>query len=114
LKGGAMKKIKFKDIVAGVKKPWQPKDVAFINDTALRVAKIEGVYNWHTHRDEDEFFFVLKGKISIDTEEGEVEIKENQGFLVKRGKRHRSRAKKAAWILLVEPVKTKTLGEDNQ
>ncbi|MGB3339963.1 MAG: cupin domain-containing protein [bacterium] len=106
-----MTKIKFKDIVGDVKQPWQPKDVAFINDTALRVAKIEGVYDWHTHRDEDEFFLVLKGKISIDTEEGEVELKENEGFLVKCGKRHRSRAKKPAWILLVEPIKTKTLGE---
>lgn len=109
-----MKKIKLKDIVNGVKEAWQPKDVAYINETALRVAKIHGVYNWHTHRDEDEFFLVLKGKIYIDTEEGEVELKENQGFLVKRGKRHRSRAKKPAWILLVEPIRTKTLGEDSQ
>jgi mannose-6-phosphate isomerase-like protein (cupin superfamily) len=106
-----VKKIKLKDIVGDVKQPWQPKDVAYINDTALRIAKIEGIYNWHTHRDEDEFFLVLKGKIIIDTEDGEVELKENQGYLVKRGKRHRSRAKKAAWILLIEPTKTKTLGE---
>ena len=109
-----MKKIKLKDIISDVKQPWAPKDVAYINDTALRIAKIQGVYNWHTHRDEDEFFLVIKGKITIDTEEGEVELKENQGFLVKRGKRHRSRAKKPAWILLVEPIKTKTLGEDSQ
>jgi mannose-6-phosphate isomerase-like protein (cupin superfamily) len=106
-----MDKIKLKEIIKDIKQPWQPKDIAYINDTALRIARIEGVYNWHTHRDEDEFFLVLKGSIVIDTEEGETELKENQGFLVKRGKRHRSRAKKPAWILLIEPTRTKTKGE---
>jgi mannose-6-phosphate isomerase-like protein (cupin superfamily) len=109
-----MKKIKLKDIIKDVKDPWQPKDIAYINDTALRIAKIHGVYNWHTHRDEDELFLVLKGKIFIDTEEGAVELRENEGFLVEKGTRHRSRAKKPAWILLVEPTRTKTLGEDDQ
>jgi len=89
-----MKKIKLKDIIKDVNDPWQPKDIAYINDTALRIAKIHGVYNWHTHRDEDELFLVLKGKISIDTEEGAVELRENDGYLVEKGKRHRSRAKK--------------------
>ena len=106
-----MEKIKLNDIVKAVEEPWQPKDVAFINDTALRIAKIEGEYHWHTHRDEDELFIVLKGTVHIDTEEDTVTLKENEAFLVKRGKRHRSRADKAAWILLVEPIRTKTKGE---
>lgn len=108
-----MKKVNLKDLIKEVQDPWQPKDIAYINHTALRIAKIKGEYKWHTHRNEDEFFLVLKGKINIDTEEGSVEIKENEGFLVKRGTRHRSRAKKAAWILLVEPIKTKTKGEES-
>ena len=106
-----MDKIQFKEIIKGIKDPWQPKDVAYINDTALRIAKIDGEYDWHTHRDEDEFFIVLKGKIFIDTEEHTVELHENEGYLVKCGKRHRSRAAKPAWILLIEPIRTKTKGE---
>lgn len=109
-----MKKVDFNELIEELKEAWQPKDVAYINDTALRIAKIQGSYDWHTHRDEDEFFFVLKGKIFIDIEEGSVELGENEGYLVKKGKRHRSRAKKPAWILLIEPTKTKTLGEGNQ
>jgi mannose-6-phosphate isomerase-like protein (cupin superfamily) len=106
-----MEKILLNNIVKEVNEPWQPKDVAFINDTALRIAKIEGEYHWHTHRDEDELFIVLKGTIHVDTEEDTVTLKENEAFLVKSGKRHRSRADKAAWILLVEPIRTKTKGE---
>ena len=106
-----MKKIKLKKLIEDIKDPWQPRDAVYVNDTALRVAKIQGEYNWHTHQQEDEFFLVLKGKIYIDTEKDSVELKENEGYLVEKGKRHRSRAKEAAWILLIEPIKTKTKGE---
>jgi len=99
-----MKKVIFNNLIETVKEKWEPEDVAFINDTALRIAKVDGAYQWHTHPGEDEFFLVLKGNIFIDTNtEGTVELKEMEGYLVKRGVRHRSR-------LLVEPTKTKTKG----
>jgi len=105
-------KISFKKLIREVKNPWQPRDILHVHQTALRVAKIEGAYDWHVHMHEDEFFLVLKGKIFIDTGKGAIELKENEGYLVKKGTRHRSRAKKAAWVLLIEPVLTKTKGED--
>jgi len=106
-----MDKLDFKELMASIKEPWQPVDVAYVNDTALRIAMIQGVYDWHTHRDEDELFYVLKGKIAIDTPDGSVELGEREGYLVKQGTRHRSRAEKPAWILLVEPIRTRTKGE---
>ncbi len=106
-----MSKIKFSDLIKSTKDPWQPKDIAYINDTALRVAQIHGEYHWHTHQDEDEFFFVLKGTIYIDMDNESVELNEGDGLVVKKGIRHRSRAKKPAWVLLVELIKTKTRGE---
>ncbi len=106
-----MKKICFKELIKDLKEPWQLKDIAYINDTAMRIAKIDGEFHWHTHELEDEFFFVLKGKISIDTEEGSIDLAENEGCLIKKGIRHRSRSEGPAWILLIEPIKTKTRGE---
>ncbi len=106
-----MKKIIFQELVKKVKEVWEPQDVAFINETALRIAKVEGAYDWHTHQHEDEFFFVLKGKVFIDSREGSVELNEMEGCLVKRGIRHRSRAVEPAWVLLIEPSRTKTKGE---
>jgi mannose-6-phosphate isomerase-like protein (cupin superfamily) len=107
-----MKKIIFNNLIESVKEKWEPEDVAFINDTALRIAKVDGAYQWHTHPAEDEFFLVLKGHMFIDTnsEDGTVELKEMEGYLVKRGVRHRSRTDKPAWVLLVEPTKTETKG----
>ncbi len=107
-----MTKISFKEAIKNLDDPWQPKEVAYVNDTALRVAKIHGEYHWHTHGKEDEFFLVLKGKIYIDTDDQSVELKEGEGLLVKHGARHRSRSDKPAYVLLVEPIATKTKGEE--
>lgn len=106
-----MTKIKFQELIKKVEEIWEPLDVAFINDSALRIAKIEGAYNWHSHQKEDEFFYVLEGKIFIDLEGKSVELNEMEGFLVKKGTRHRSRAEEPAWVLLIEPTITKTKGE---
>ncbi len=106
-----MEKINLIELINKIKEPWEPKNIVLVDETALRIAKIEGAYNWHTHREEDEFFLVLKGKIFIDTEEGSIELNEMEGYLVKKGTRHRSRTEKPAWILLIEPLKTKTKGE---
>jgi len=107
-----MKKVIFNNLIETVKEKWEPEDIAFINDTALRIAKVDGTYQWHTHPGEDEFFLVLKGNIFIDTNsaEGTVELKEMEGYLVKRGIRHRSRTENPAWVLLVEPTRTETKG----
>jgi len=105
-------KISLKKLIREIKDPWQPRDILHVHQTALRVAKIEGEYDWHVHMNEDEFFLVLKGKIYIDTVRGVIELKENEGYLVNKGTRHRSRAKKPAWVLLIEPILTKTKGEE--
>lgn len=106
-----MEKINLIELINKIKEPWEPQNIVLVDETALRIAKIEGAYNWHIHREEDEFFLVLKGKIFIDTDEGSIELNEMEGCLVKKGTRHRSRTEKPAWILLIEPIKTKTKGE---
>ncbi|HZX11548.1 MAG TPA: cupin domain-containing protein [Acidobacteriota bacterium] len=106
-----MNKINLKDWLEKVDTPWEPKEIATLHDVALRIAKIHGTYDWHTHRFEDELFLVLKGKIFIDTPKGSVELNEMESYLVKKGTRHRSRSDKPAWVLLVEPVHTKTKGD---
>ena len=104
-----MEKINFKEY--SLKGIWEPCEVAFVGGTALRMAKVKGAYKWHVHKKEDEFFLVVKGKINIDSEQGTLELNEWEGCLVKSGLRHRSRAEEEAIVLLIEPTKTKTMGE---
>jgi mannose-6-phosphate isomerase-like protein (cupin superfamily) len=104
-----MKKINFKS--KEIKEIWHPYEVAYVDNIAIRMAKLKGAYKWHIHRKEDEFFIVIKGKVWIDTEEGSVELREWEGYLVKRGVKHRSRTEEEAIVLLIEPIVTKTKGE---
>ena len=106
-----MPKINIIDYSKTIKQLWQPYEIAFVNSTALRVAKIKGAYKWHVHKKEDEFFLVIQGSVFIDTENETVELQKGDGYLVKMGVKHRSRAEEEAIILLVEPTKTKTMGE---
>ncbi|MCK4353411.1 cupin domain-containing protein [candidate division WOR-3 bacterium] len=106
-----MEKINLKEYSKTIKELWQPYEIAFVNDTALRIAKIKGAYRWHKHKNEDEFFFVVKGSAFIDFKNETIELNEGEGCLVKKGIEHRSRSKDEATILLIEPISTKTKGE---
>lgn len=63
-----MEKCSLKQIKQSIKKPWIPVEVARFNNQVLRVAIFEGEYHWHSHENEDEFFLVYKGSITINTE----------------------------------------------
>jgi len=63
-----------------------PKIIADVNDVYVKLAKIKGQdVPWHTHDDEDELFYVMKGRMrmemrgghSFDMTEGEPYITNN-------------------------------------
>jgi len=68
----------------------------------VRVGIIEGEYHWHKHDEDDEFFYVVEGKLLIDLEERVVELSPRQGFVVPKGVVHRTRAPERTVILMVE------------
>ncbi len=45
--------------------PWSPIDITRTNDQVVRMALLEGEFHWHKHTNEDELFYVFKGKIII-------------------------------------------------
>jgi mannose-6-phosphate isomerase-like protein (cupin superfamily) len=90
-------------------KAWSPLEVARVGDFVLRAALFEGEYHWHVH-EEDELFLVHRGQITIDTEAGALEIQEGQGAVIPAGMRHRPRAEKPAFVLMVEPFDLSSRG----
>lgn len=91
-------------------KYWSPIDVAYINDWVLRAAAVKGEFHWHTHND-DEFFLIYKGKITIQTENGNIELSEGEGYVVPKGVKHCLKARERAVVLLLEPQKLNTKGD---
>lgn len=90
---------------------WMPRVVAQVNDHYLKVARVQGELAWHSHADEDELFLVLRGRLTIQTEEGEVVLGEGDVHVVPRGVRHNPVAGDECWILLFEPASTRHTGD---
>ena len=106
-----MERIDLKKIMKELKEAWMPIDVAAVNDSAVRCAKIKGEYHWHTHRNSDEFFLVQDGKMVIQTVEGDVPLDKGQGVVVPKGTRHRSKSDKGAVALVFELQTTRKEGD---
>ena len=81
---------------------WFNQTLCKVNESVVRVGIIEGEYHWHKHDEDDEFFYVVEGKLLIDLEGRSVELSPRQGFVVPKGTVHRTRTPERTVILMVE------------
>jgi len=83
---------------------WFNQTLCQVNGSVVRLGVVEGEYHWHKHDDDDEFFYVVEGQLSIDLEGRTVDLSPRQGFVVPKGVVHRTRAPRRTVILMVENV----------
>jgi len=81
---------------------WFNQTLCQVNGSVIRMGVFEGEYHWHKHDEEDEFFFVVDGKLLIDLEERVVELAPGHGIMVPRKIMHRTRAIERTTVLMVE------------
>lgn len=81
---------------------WYNQTLCEVNASVVRVGVIEGEYHWHKHDNDDEFFYVVEGRLLIDLQGRTVELEPRQGFVVPKGVIHRTRAPQRTIILMVE------------
>jgi len=81
---------------------WYNQTLCKVNDSVVRLGVIEGEYHWHKHDDDDEFFYVVEGKLLIDLQGRTVELPPRHGFVVPKGVIHRTRAPHRTVILMVD------------
>ncbi len=55
---------------------------------AVRIAKIHGRFPWHSHPYGDEGWLVWEGRMTINTEAGDVELKKGDFTVIPKGLRH--------------------------
>jgi mannose-6-phosphate isomerase-like protein (cupin superfamily) len=84
------------------KEKWFNRTLTQVNDSVVRIGIVEGEFHWHKHDNDDEFFFVLDGKLSIDIENRTIELNPNQGATISKGIMHRPRATQKTIMLMVE------------
>jgi mannose-6-phosphate isomerase-like protein (cupin superfamily) len=81
---------------------WYNQTLCQVNDSVVRLGVIEGEYHWHKHDEDDEFFYVIEGRLLIDLEDRTVELAPRQGMVIPKGVRHRTRAPGRTVILMFE------------
>ncbi len=94
--------IDFSELVEGCTKQWQNLALCQVNDSVVRLGVIKGEFHWHKHDQEDEFFYVIEGRLLIDLENRTVRLGPSQGFVVPMGVAHRTRALERTAIMMVE------------
>ena len=85
-----------------VTEQWFNQTLCTVNDCVVRLGVVQGEFHWHHHDVEDEFFYVVSGRLLIDLDDRTVELLPNQGFTVPKGIRHRTRAPERTAMLMIE------------
>jgi mannose-6-phosphate isomerase-like protein (cupin superfamily) len=105
------KSINFNEKYSKFKEQWSPKVIAEMNDYQFKVAKVEGEFVWHEHKDTDEVFIIIDGCLDIEFRDGKVTLESGEMFVIPKGVEHKPVAKEECKILLVEPKGVVNTGE---
>jgi mannose-6-phosphate isomerase-like protein (cupin superfamily) len=106
-----MNSINLADKLATFSEHYKPRTVAQFNGNDVMLVKVKGPFIWHKHDETDDFFFVLKGRVTIQMREGNVTLSAGEMFVVPRGVEHCPVADDEAHLLLIEPAGTPNTGD---
>lgn len=106
-----VEKINLAEKLATFTEHWQPRVVGRFNGHDLLVVKVKGEFNWHKHDGTDDFFLVLKGKVTIQLRDRNVTLGPGEVFVVPKGMEHCPVAEEEAHLLLIESSGTPNTGD---
>jgi mannose-6-phosphate isomerase-like protein (cupin superfamily) len=89
-------------LIAACTDTWYNQSLCRVNESVVRLGIVQGEYHWHKHDDDDEFFYVVDGRLFVDLEAKTFELGPRQGVMVPKGVVHRTRAAERTVILMIE------------
>jgi mannose-6-phosphate isomerase-like protein (cupin superfamily) len=92
---------------------WGPKIVGELNESYVKLVKLQGEFVWHLHENEDEMFFVIKGELIIKLRTEDITLREGEFFIIPKGVEHMPVAKEEVHAMLLEPKTTLNTGNIN-
>ena len=90
---------------------WNPRIVASLNDSYVKLVKLKGEFIWHHHELEDELFFVINGRLLIEFRDRNLWLNPGELVVIPRGVEHRPVAEEEVQVILIEPKTTLNTGE---
>jgi mannose-6-phosphate isomerase-like protein (cupin superfamily) len=105
-----MEKVNIADKFSKITEFWKPYVAAELNGQSVKLDKLKGEFVWHHHENEDEMFFVVKGRFRMELRDQNIWLEEGEFLVVPRGVEHRPVADEECWIVLFEPSTTLNTG----
>ncbi|OUS09900.1 mannose-6-phosphate isomerase [Nonlabens dokdonensis] len=106
-----MSSINLKEKLDLFQEQWTPKIIGELNGQHVKLAKLEGEFIWHDHKNEDELFYVIKGQLILELRDQTITLNEGEMYIVPKGVEHKPIAKEEVHVLLFEPAMIKHTGE---
>jgi mannose-6-phosphate isomerase-like protein (cupin superfamily) len=106
-----LEKIDVNQMVRECSDKWFNQTLTQVNESVVRLGIVEGEYHWHKHDNDDEFFYVVSGRLLIDLEDRTIELNPNEGVTITKGVMHRPRAPKKTVMLMVETSAIQPTGD---
>jgi mannose-6-phosphate isomerase-like protein (cupin superfamily) len=90
------------ELVACCTDQWYNQTLCQVDESVVRLGVVQGEYHGHKHDNEDEFFYVVSGRLLIDLEDRSIDLTPGKGVVIPKGVLHRPRAPERTVILMVE------------
>ena len=90
---------------------WSPKIIGQLNGQDVKLAKLQGEFVWHDHKEEDELFYIIKGTLKIEFRDKMITLHEGDMLIIPKGVEHKPIAEEEVWVLLFEPSNIKHTGD---
>jgi len=107
-----LQRIDVNKLIEACKETWYNQTLTKVNGSVVRLGIVEGDYHWHQHEADDEFFFVLSGKLIIELQSKSVERDPRQGVTIPMGIMHRPHAPQKTVMLMVETAAIDPIGQE--
>ena len=104
-------KINLSEMFSRFSDQWSPKIVADLNDSHVKLAKVQGEFVWHQHAGEDELFIVIRGELIIELRDGQVTLGAGELVVIPKGVEHRPVARDEVHLMLIEPKGIRHTGD---
>jgi len=92
---------------------WQPKIIGQVDNMHVKIARIEGVFDWHAHPDEDEMFLVVEGAMDMEFRDRTERVASGEMIIVPKGVEHRPASVGGECkILMIERAGTLNTGDN--
>jgi mannose-6-phosphate isomerase-like protein (cupin superfamily) len=108
---GALERMDLPAIAADVSDPVYSETLCRVNEAVVRLGVLEGELQFHKHDNEDEFFYVVEGELTVELEDRRIGLGPGQAVTVPKGLQHRPIAPQRTIVLLVERAGVRPTGD---